>query len=95
MSLCTDDIKNTARLARLCPNEERACDYANDIGKILTMMDVLASVDTDGILPLTNVHDAAQPLRTDVADGNIDRDKLQSIAPKVADGLYLVPKVIE
>ena len=39
-----------------------------------------------------------QPLREDVIGGNgveVNRELNQSIAPSVADGLYLVPQVIE
>ncbi len=88
-------LLTTAKLARLKLDDALADDYAKDIGKILAMMDILSDVDTDGVAPLTNVHDMSQRLRDDVADGNIDRQKNQSVAPAVQDGLYLVPQVIE
>lgn len=92
---CGETILQTAKLARLKLDADCADNYAKDIGKILTMMDILAEVDTDGVAPLTNVHDMSQRLRDDVADSNIDREKNQSVAPSVAEGLYLVPQVIE
>ena len=39
--------------------------------------------------------DLVQRLRPDAADPDIDREALQSTTDAVADGLYLVPKVIE
>jgi len=39
--------------------------------------------------------DAVQRLRADVVSEPNQRDALQAIAPAVADGLFLVPKVIE
>jgi aspartyl-tRNA(Asn)/glutamyl-tRNA(Gln) amidotransferase subunit C len=39
--------------------------------------------------------DAAQRLRADVVTESDERDELQKNAPAVADGFYLVPKVIE
>jgi len=97
-TLSTDEIMNIAKLARLGVTAEQADSYANDLSKILSMMDILAEVNTDNIAPLTNVHDMTQPLREDIIGGNgveVNRELNQSIAPSVADGLYLVPQVIE
>ena len=97
-TLSTDEIMNIAKLARLGVTAEQADSYANDLSKILSMMDILAEVNTDNIAPLTNVHDMTQPLREDVIGGNgveVNRELNQSIAPSVADVLYLVPQVIE
>lgn len=93
-----EEIINIAKLSRLAVNDEQAASYAKDLSKILIMMDVLADVDTDGVAPLTNVHDMTQRLRDDVVDGNgltVNRELNQSIAPATAEGLYLVPQVIE
>lgn len=92
------DILDVAKLSRLAVSKEQADSYAKDLSKILAMMDILSDVDTDGITPLTNVHDMTQPLRDDVVDTEgltINREKNQTVAPATADGLYLVPQVIE
>lgn len=97
-SIDTQEILSVAKLSRLAIDEETADHYASDISKILVMMDILSDVDTDGIAPLTNVHDMTQPLRDDVVDANglgVHREKNQAIAPATAEGLYLVPQVIE
>ena len=97
-TLSTDEIMTIAKLARLGVTAEQADSYANDLSKILSMMDILAEVNTDNIAPLTNVHDMTQPLREDVIGGDgveVNRELYQSIAPSVANGLYLVPQVIE
>lgn len=97
-SIDTKQILSVAKLSRLAIDEKTADHYASDISKILVMMDILSDVDTDGIAPLTNVHDMTQPLRDDVVDAgglSVHREKNQAIAPATADGLYLVPQVIE
>lgn len=96
--ISSKDIFDVAKLSRLVVSKEQADSYAKALSKILAMMDILSDVDTDGIAPLTNVHDMTQPLRDDVmnAEGlTINREKNQAIAPATADGLYLVPQVIE
>lgn len=90
-----DEILDVARLARLGVDTQTAEAYAADINKILAMMNTLASVDTKDLTPLANIHEAHQPLRADTANADIDRERNQSIAPAVEDGLYLVPQVIE
>ncbi|WP_323843491.1 Asp-tRNA(Asn)/Glu-tRNA(Gln) amidotransferase subunit GatC [Moraxella sp. Pampa] len=97
-TLSSSDILNTAKLSRLAIDEKLADDYAQDIGKILQMMDILSDVNTDDVKPLNNVHDMHQRLRDDVVDLNglaVNRELNQTVAPKVQDGLYLVPQVID
>lgn len=93
--ITTDDILNVAKLSRLAVNEDTASNYAQDISKILDMMDTISAIDTDGVKPLANIHEASQSLRADVANPDIDRTLNQSNAPEKQDGLFLVPQVIE
>lgn len=93
--LSTEDILAAAKLSRLAIDDATAAAYAGSLQKILAMMNVLDSVDTDNIKPLANIHENQQSLRTDTATTDIDRGANQSVAPSVADGLYLVPQVIE
>lgn len=94
-SVSRHEILEVASLARLGVDEDTADSYANDISKILTLMNTLAAVDTTDLMPLANIHEACQDLRADVAEHNINRERNQSIAPAVEQGLYLVPQVIE
>lgn len=94
-SVSRQEILEVATLARLGVDEATAENYADDISKILSLMQTLAGVDTENVAPLANIHEACQDLRADVANYDIDRALNQSMAPKVEDGLYLVPQVIE
>jgi len=89
------EILEIATLARLGVDESTADSYAGDINKVLKMMQTLASVDTGDLKPLANIHKACQELRADFAEHDIDRERNQSMAPAVEEGLYLVPQVIE
>lgn len=66
--------------------------------KIIGVLDMLDEVNMDDIAdlePLYHPLEIHQALRADNADADIDRDSIQAQAPQVADGLFLVPKVIE
>ena len=90
-----EEILEVASLARLGIDENTASSYAEDISKVLKLMDTLSNVDTTDIKPLSNIHEACQELRADIAKHDINRERNQSVAPAIEDGLYLVPQVIE
>lgn len=94
-SVSRQEILDVANLARLGIDEDTADSYANDISKVLMLMETLASVDTAELTPLANIHEACQDLRADVAKRDINRERNQSMAPAVENGLYLVPQVME
>ena len=55
----------------------------------------MEQVDVTGVEPMAHPQDMVQSLREDVVTEGDQRERFQSIAPATANGLYLVPKVIE
>ena len=90
-----EDIEKLAHLAKLKIGDETLAATADSITEVLKLVDQLQAVNTDGIAPMAHPLDAVQRLRADEAVEIDQRDRYQSIAPAVEDGLYLVPKVIE
>lgn len=95
MSLDADEVRKIAHLARLEIRDAEVSGYAVNLSRILDLVAQLDSADTAGIEPMAHPLDAAQRLRPDDVTERDQRDDFQRIAPEVADGLYLVPKVIE
>ena len=95
MSFSSDDIKNVAHLARLHVSDANADKLGADITNILTLVDQLQAVDTQGVEPMAHPMDAVQILRADDVTETNQRDKYQACAPETEEGLYLVPRVIE
>ncbi len=95
MTLKTEDVRNIAHLARLQIEDEAIEQYARDLSNVLELVEKMNVLDTSGITPMAHPLDATQRLREDtVTEPNL-RDKFQSIAPDVENGLYRVPRVIE
>jgi aspartyl-tRNA(Asn)/glutamyl-tRNA(Gln) amidotransferase subunit C len=94
-TLDTNDVKKIAFLARLGIEEQDIPDYVTNLSNILDMVEQLNAVDTKGVKPMAHPFDAVQRLRIDEVTEINDRDNLQANAPEIADGLYLVPKVLE
>jgi len=95
MSLNQDDVKNIAYLARLAVSEEDMPKNIESLNNILSLVDQLQSVDTQGVEPLANPLDATQRLRADIVTEENDRENLLSNAPSSEAGLFLVPKVVD
>ena len=95
MSLDKAGISKIAWLARLAIAEEEFVDYSRELSGILAMVEQMNSVDTTGCTPLAHPLEIKARLRQDEITETNQRDKFQSIAPSVDQGLYLVPKVIE
>ncbi len=95
MSITTDDVYRIARLARLRTDDDEAAGYAENLSRILDLVEQMNAVDTDGIEPMAHPRDVSLRLRADEVTESSRRDELLAIAPAAESGLYLVPKVIE
>ncbi|HJU21013.1 MAG TPA: Asp-tRNA(Asn)/Glu-tRNA(Gln) amidotransferase subunit GatC [Casimicrobiaceae bacterium] len=95
MSFSLDDVMRLARLARIDLDEAAARDVREKLDAIFGLIDALQSIDTAGVAPMAHAQDVVLPLREDVVTAKDCRDLYQAQAPAAADGLYLVPKVIE
>lgn len=95
MSLSPDEVKKIAHLARLGLSEDLLTPYANELTKILDLIAQMDQADTQDIKPMAHPLEMSQRLRLDVITEADQRELVQSIAPKVEAGLYLVPQVIE
>ncbi len=92
-------VAKVAHLARLELKPADLPPYHEGLSRILAWIEQMAAIDTQGIEPMAHPFDLAQPLREDKVteadpEGKQQR-KFQALAPAIAAGLYLVPKVIE
>jgi aspartyl-tRNA(Asn)/glutamyl-tRNA(Gln) amidotransferase subunit C len=89
------DIAHLCRLAQLALDDSETRAVQDDLERIIRMVDQMQAVDTRGIEPLAHPVEGVQRLRADEITETVDRALCQSVAPAVADGLYLVPRVVE
>lgn len=95
MTLKSEDVQKIAHLARLQIDPADVEQYTTELSNILALFDQMNSQDSSGVEPMAHPLDAVQRLRVDEVTEGDQREKFQAIAPKVARGLYLVPKVID
>lgn len=102
MAITQQDVDRIARLACLELTPEQTERAQSEFSDILALIQQLQSVDTSGITPMSHPLSGHQEvslrLRDDTARPTStiqERDALMANAPASADGLFLVPTVIE
>ncbi len=88
-------VAQIAKLARIRVPEDQLEALAGELSNILTWIEQLDELDTEGVAPMTSVVEVTLPRRADaVTDGGC-RDKVVANAPEAAHGFFVVPKVVE
>lgn len=95
MSLDKSDVEKIAHLARMALDESHVDAYVEDLSNILDLVERLEAADTEAIEPMSHPLHMAQRMRVDTVTEDDCRVANQAVAPRVENGLYLVPKVIE
>ncbi|HEX7156032.1 MAG TPA: Asp-tRNA(Asn)/Glu-tRNA(Gln) amidotransferase subunit GatC [Burkholderiaceae bacterium] len=95
MSLTLADVHRIAHLARIEIDDEQARATAAQLNDIFAMIERISRVDTEGVAPMSHPLDGAQRLREDAVTETTDREAVMRNSPAHADGLFLVPRVIE
>jgi aspartyl-tRNA(Asn)/glutamyl-tRNA(Gln) amidotransferase subunit C len=95
MALDESEVLRIAHLARLQLDPADTERMGAELGQILEFVEQMNVVDVAEVAPMAHPLDATQRLRPDAVTETDQRERYQAIAPAVAGGLYLVPKVIE
>jgi aspartyl-tRNA(Asn)/glutamyl-tRNA(Gln) amidotransferase subunit C len=99
MALTPTDVRRIAELARLDLGAAEEALMLEQINSFFRIVEQMSAVDTRGVeplyTPLAAVGDAHLRLREDVVTESDERAANQQSAPAVAEGLFLVPRVIE
>lgn len=88
-------ISYVAELGKLELNEAQMAQAKIDFEKILNYMNVLNSLDTDGVEPLSHTFPIKNVMREDECASYFTRDQLLENAPQKKDGCFKVPKTVE
>jgi aspartyl-tRNA(Asn)/glutamyl-tRNA(Gln) amidotransferase subunit C len=95
VNLEPQDLEKLAKLAKLeiTPAEGQALLPA--LASILNWVGELSDAPTQGVEPMAHPHALALRLREDLPAVLPERAELMKNAPAVAEGLFLVPRVVE
>ncbi len=94
MKLSQQDVEYVADLARLQVSETEKEQLSHHLSSILTYMEELNQVDTEGVSPMASVVSQANVLREDEVRESVTQEQAVGNAPAAKDGLFQVPKII-
>ena len=95
MEISDELISHLESLAHIELDTDEREDCRRDFEKIISYMDTLSALDTDGVEPLTNLSDTVNALREDEPGETLGVEKALSNAAETADGCFCVPKAVE
>jgi len=95
MAIDVATVRKVARLARIAEPEEKLETLAKELSGIMSWIEQLGEVDTDGVEPMTSAVHMPAPMRDDVVTEGGDPEVVLSNSPKRAGNFYVVPKVVE
>jgi aspartyl-tRNA(Asn)/glutamyl-tRNA(Gln) amidotransferase subunit C len=95
MPLDKKAVAQIAALARIRVPEADQEHLAGELSQIMTWIEQLGEVPTDGVEPMAGAAHLKLPMREDVVDDGGIRDRILANAPATANGFFAVPKVVE
>jgi aspartyl-tRNA(Asn)/glutamyl-tRNA(Gln) amidotransferase subunit C len=95
MTIDVATVRKVARLARIAEPEDRLETLAKELNGIMSWIEQLSEVDTDGVEPMTSAVHMPAPMREDVVTEGGDPQLVLSNSPKRSGNFFVVPKVVE
>ena len=91
----TVDIPYLARLARIEITPEEAETFGGQLGRILDHVEQMNRLDVSGIEPTAHAITVFDVIREDAVGESLPKSVMLGNAPHNANGLFVVPKVLD
>lgn len=88
-------VDNLAKLSHLSFSEQERKEIKSDLQEMITFIEKLQEVNTDGVEPLLHMSSNVNILRDDVVQGSVTREEALKNAPDSDGTFFKVPKVIK
>ncbi|HJN83631.1 MAG: Asp-tRNA(Asn)/Glu-tRNA(Gln) amidotransferase subunit GatC [Verrucomicrobiota bacterium] len=89
------DIQYVANLARIALSPEEEGKLSTQLGDILGYVKKLEELDVTGVEPMAHAVPMANVLRADEVQPSISQEAALANAPRQANSLFVVPKIVE
>jgi len=88
-------VKYVAHLARLALTPEEETKLAAQLGNILGYIEKLSELDVTGVEPTAHAVPMVNITRADEVHESLPHEAALRNAPRQANGLFIVPKIVE
>jgi aspartyl-tRNA(Asn)/glutamyl-tRNA(Gln) amidotransferase subunit C len=89
------DVKYVAHLARIALSREEQEKFGAQLSNILGYIDKLNQLDVSGIEPTAHAVPLVNVFRADEVRPSLSNEEALRNAPASANGLFMVPKIVE
>ena len=94
MRITKQDVEHVAKLARLEITETEKEAFSQQLSGILTYVEKLNTLKTEGVEPTATVLEQTNVFREDKSRPSLPVEKALANAPERTDGFFVVPKII-
>ncbi len=95
MAAAEIDVKYVAHLARISLSPEEEQKLSTQLGNILGYIEKLKEADVTGVEPTAHAFPLVNVTRPDEARPSLSNEEALLNAPAKANGLFMVPKIVE
>jgi len=89
------DLSRVVRLARIELTLEEQRRISPQLAEVLRYVDKLKELSVEGVEPTAHAVPLENVLREDELRASLSQEEALSNAPKTANGLFVVPKIVE
>jgi aspartyl-tRNA(Asn)/glutamyl-tRNA(Gln) amidotransferase subunit C len=95
VELGVKEVKAVALLARLTLSPEEEIKMGKQLGHVLGYIEKLKEVDVSGVEPTAHAFPLINVTRRDEVRPSLTNEEALRNAPAKANGLFIVPKIVE
>lgn len=95
MQITPDLIKYLETLARINLTDEEEKKVGGELQDILSYIDMLNELDTDGVEAMSHCFPVTNVMREDEVAESMTPDEIVANAPESQDGCFVVPKTVD
>ena len=95
MAVAEIDVKYVAHLARLHLTPEEEEKFGEQLGQVLGYIEKLKELDVSNVEPTAHAMPLVNVTRSDETRPSLLHDDALRNAPAQANGLFMVPKIVE
>lgn len=95
MQITPDLIKYLESLARIDLDEQQEAKVGHELQDILTYIDMLNELDTEGVEAMSHCFPVTNVMREDIVQPSKTPDEIVANAPESQDGCFVVPKTVD
>jgi aspartyl-tRNA(Asn)/glutamyl-tRNA(Gln) amidotransferase subunit C len=89
------DVKYVAHLARLQLSSEEERKFGEQLGQVLGYVEKLKELDVSNVEPTAHAMPLVNVIRPDMVRPSLPHEDAMRNAPAQANGLFIVPKIVE